>query len=148
MLAFELAQPSAEVAAALQLKSEEQILRLRRIPLADAVSVCVETMHLPCKLFPDLLSRLDPAQFLYATLSQLYGTQVDHADEVAEASVHVRGREAFAHTSQGSGVPIHADVPFVGWHARGVREVGLSGDRCKVVSRLTRKSRIEEEGVQ
>ena len=39
VLAFERAQPSAEVAAELQLKSEEQILRLRRIRLADAISV-------------------------------------------------------------------------------------------------------------
>src|SRR5438445_8619549 len=137
VLAFERAQPSAEVAAELQLKSEEQILRLRRIRLADAISVCVETTHLPCKLFPDLLSRLDPAQSLYATLSQLYGIQVDHADEVAEASAATSAEAKLLRIRPKAPVFRFTRTSFLsdGTPVEYVKSV-YRGDRCKVVSRL------------
>jgi GntR family transcriptional regulator len=148
-LAFERAQPSVEVAAALRLQPEEAILRLRRVRLADAVSVCVETTHLPFKRFPDLLSQLDPGQSLYGALQKHYGVQVDHADEVAEASAATAAEAKLLRIRPKAPVFRFTRTAYLadGTPVEFVKSV-YRGDRCKMVSRLTRKDRIEEKGVQ
>jgi GntR family transcriptional regulator len=147
VLAFESVPASEEIATALQLRPEEQVIRLRRIRLADAVSVCIETTHLPSKRFPGLLSRLDAGKSLYATLSNGYNVQVDHADEVAEASAATVAEAKLLRVRVKAPVFRFTRIAFLadGTPVEFVKSV-YRGDRCKVVSRLTRTSRIEEDG--
>ncbi len=147
VLAFERVQPFAEVAAALQLKPEEQVIRLRRIRLADSVSICIETTHLPLKLFPDLLTAFDPTQSLYQALSQRYGIHIDYADEVAEAST--------ATSTEAKLLRIRAKAPVFRFTRTAFSSEGQAiefvksvyrGDRCKVVSRLTSQVKSGAKG--
>jgi GntR family transcriptional regulator len=137
---FERVQPSAEVAAALQLKPEDQIIRLRRIRLADSISVCIETTHLPHKVFPDLLTTFDPVQSLYQALSQRYGIHVDYADEVAEASAATSAEAKLLRIRPKAPVFRFTRTAYSldGRAIEFVKSV-YRGDRCKVISRLTRQ---------
>ena len=143
VLMFKRMLPEEGVAEALHLSQGEEVIFLRRVRIADSAPLCIEATHLPARLCPDLLETFEPSGSLYRALSEKYGLQVHMADEVAEASVasaaeakllRVRAkspvfrftRAAYLH----NGVPIE----FV--------KSTYRGDRCKVLSRLTRQFEI------
>src|SRR5882762_7287577 len=53
VLQFESTEPSAEVKEALGLGAGEKIVQLKRVRLADSISLCIECTHLPLRFFSD-----------------------------------------------------------------------------------------------
>jgi len=143
VLTFEPVLAPAEVAAALHLEPNEQIVRLRRVRLADSISVCIETTHVPEKLFPDLLKSFEPTQSLYEEMAQRYGIRVAYADEVAEASAATPAEAKLLRIRHKAPVFRFTRTAFSvdGRAIEFVKSV-YRGDRCKVVSRLTRQVKI------
>lgn len=143
VLLFERAEPTEEVKEALGLGPGEKIFRLRRVRLADSISLCVECTHIPVRHCPDLLEKYDPRTSLYRALGERYGIQIDLADEVAEASV--------ANAEEAKLLKIRAKAPVFRFTRTAFLRTGqpiefvksaYRGDRCRVVSRLTRQLEI------
>jgi DNA-binding GntR family transcriptional regulator len=148
VLAFKRVRPDSAVAEALHLAPGEDIFLLRRVRLADSVPLCVECTHLPVRLCPDFQNAFDPRSSLYRTLAERYGVQIEIADEVAEASLATAGEARL--------LRIRKKAPVFRFTRTAYRLNGepvefvtstYRGDRCKVVNRLTRQSKIEGEGV-
>jgi DNA-binding GntR family transcriptional regulator len=70
----------ADVARALELPEGAPAFRIERLRLADDVPMCLETVHLPARLFPRLLDS-DLTGSLYALLGARYRTTVARADQ-------------------------------------------------------------------
>lgn len=139
VLAFKLITPAAEIAEALRLAANDQVFHLKRVRLADSVPLCIESTHIPARLCPELKSKFDPHDSLYEALFSLYAIQFDAADEVAEAAVasaeeakllRIRKGAPVFHFTRTAYLPGGEPAEFVSSTYR--------GDRCKVVSRLTR----------
>jgi GntR family transcriptional regulator len=147
VLAFRRIQPDSQVAEALHVASSEPVFLLRRVRLADSVSLCVECTHIPVRLCPDLQETFDPRESLYQSLLERYGIQIEFADEIAEAS--------FASPEEARLLRIRKKAPVfrftrTAYLHRGepvefVRSV-YRGDRCKVVTRLSRQVKLGTEG--
>jgi GntR family transcriptional regulator len=144
VLAFRRVRPDSGVAEALHLPSGEEIFLLRRLRLADSVPLCIECTHLPVRLCPDLQKTFDPNASLYRTLAENYGIQIEIADEVAEASL--------ATAAEARLLRIRKKAPVFRFTRTAHRLSGepvefvksaYRGDRCKVVSRLMRQSKLE-----
>src|SRR5260370_29889300 len=84
VLAFKRMLPEGDVAEALHLSPEEEVIFLRRVRMADSAPLCIEATHLPARLCPDLLEKFDPSGSLYRALAEHYGLQIHMEDEVAE----------------------------------------------------------------
>ncbi len=147
VLAFQRIQPDSQVAEALNLASNEEVFLLRRVRLADSVSLCVECTHIPVRLCPDLLEAFDPGESLYKSLTERYGIQIDFADEVAEASLacpqearllRIRNKAPVFRFTRTAYLHSGEPVEFV-------RSV-YRGDRCKVVTRLSRQVKLGGRG--
>jgi len=143
VLQFESATPSQEVKKALGLGTGEKIVRLKRVRLADSISLCIECTHLPLRFFPDLLKRYDPRTSLYEALGKHYGVQIDLADEVAEASVATADEAKLLRIRTKAPVFRFTRTAFLrtGQPIEFVKSI-YRGDRCKVVNRLTRQLEI------
>lgn len=64
----ELAAPSEELRAELDLATGDSVVHLERVLLADDLAVGLEDTYLPAGRFPRLLTEFDPAESLYAYL--------------------------------------------------------------------------------
>jgi GntR family transcriptional regulator, N-acetylglucosamine utilization regulator len=73
VLRFESTTASLAVAQALQLAAGEGIFLLRRLRLANGRPMALETVHLPEKLCPGILTESLEDRSLYALLRQKYG---------------------------------------------------------------------------
>jgi GntR family transcriptional regulator len=144
VLAFRRVRPDSGVAEALHLPPGEEVFLLRRLRLADSVPLCIECTHLPVRLCPDLQKTFDPNASLYRALAEHYGIQIEIADEVAEASLATAGEARL--------LRIRKKAPVFRFTRTAHRLNGepvefvksaYRGDRCKVVSRLIRQSKIE-----
>jgi len=144
VLAFRRVRPDSGVAEALHLPPGEEIFLLRRLRLADSVPLCIECTHLPVRLCPDLQKTFDPNASLYRALAEHYGIEIEIADEVAEASL--------ATAEEARLLRIRKKAPVFRFTRTAHRLNGepvefvksaYRGDRCKVVSRLIRQSKIE-----
>jgi GntR family transcriptional regulator len=140
VLRFEKAEPSEEVKEALGLMAGEKIIRLKRVRLADSISLCIECTHLPLKFFPDLPEKYDPQTSLYQALGKHYGIQIELADEVAEASVataeeakllRIRPKAPVFRFTRTAFLRSGQPIEFV--------KSAYRGDRCRVVNRLSRQ---------
>jgi len=72
VLTFRRIQPDSEVAEALHVTPSEPVFLLRRIRLADSVSLWVECTHIPVRLCPDCkrpLTRSSPSTSLSSTIT-------------------------------------------------------------------------------
>jgi GntR family transcriptional regulator len=148
VLRFETAEPSEEVKEALGLMTGERIIRLKRVRLADSISLCIECTHLPLKLCPNLPEKYDPRTSLYQALVKHYGIQIELADEVAEASV--------ATAEEAKLLKIRAKAPVFRFTRTAFLRSGqpiefvksaYRGDRCRVVNRLSRQIKQLVKGV-
>lgn len=143
VLAFKKMLPEGDVAEALHLGADEEVILLRRVRMADSAPLCIEATHLPARLCPDLLENFEPSGSLYRALAEQYGLQIHMADEVAEASVataaeakllRVRGGSPVFHFTRTAYLHDGQPVEFV--------KSTYRGDRCKVVSRLKRQQEV------
>jgi len=82
--AVEVAAPGA-VARALELPPGAPTFRIERLRLADDVPMCLETVHLPARLFPHLLET-DLTGSLYALLSSRFRTIITRAEQTFSAT--------------------------------------------------------------
>ncbi len=141
VLEFARVRPSREVSEALGLADGDEVYRLKRIRLADAVPLCLETTHLPASLCPELTRTLEPTGSLYQALWEGYGIQIDLADEIAESSVATAAEAKLLRIRPKSPVFRFTRTAYLlsGQPVEYVRSV-YRGDRCKVVSRLTRQT--------
>lgn len=73
VLEFEIAIPSPNVVAALQLAAGDKMLLLKRLRLANNKPMAVETVHLPAQRCPGLLDENLADRSLYETLTDKYG---------------------------------------------------------------------------
>jgi DNA-binding GntR family transcriptional regulator len=140
VLRFETTEPNEEVKEALGLIAGEKIIRLKRVRLADSISLCIECTHLPLRFCPDLPEKYDPQTSLYQALGRHYGIQIELADEVAEASV--------ATAEEAKLLRIRAKAPVFRFTRTAFLRSGqpiefvksaYRGDRCRVVNRLSRQ---------
>src|SRR6266581_1908261 len=143
VLAFKRMLPDEDVAEALHLNPSEEVIFLRRVRIADSAPLCIEATHLPARICPDCLKTFEPSGSLYQALTELYGLQVQMADEVAEASVataaeakllRVRGKSPVFRFTRTAYLHNGEPVEFV--------KSTYRGDRCKVVNRLTTQLEI------
>ena len=79
----------ADVARALELPEGAPTFSIERLRLADGMPMCLETVHLPVRLFPRLLD-LDLTGSLYALLTGRFRTSVARAEQTFSAALLTR----------------------------------------------------------
>ncbi|HYL83242.1 MAG TPA: GntR family transcriptional regulator [Candidatus Angelobacter sp.] len=147
VLTFKKTHPDSQVGEALHISRTEEVFLLRRVRLADSVPLCIECTHVPVRLCPDLQSNLDPAASLYRTLREHYGIQIEIADEVAEASLASAEEARLLRIRKKAPVFRFTRTAYFrsGEPIEFVKSV-YRGDRCRVVNRLIRQTRLGAEG--
>lgn len=76
---------SAAIARALELPEGAPTFRIERLRLADNLPMCLETVHLPARLFPQLLDA-DLTGSLYEILGTRFRTTVVRAEQTVSAA--------------------------------------------------------------
>jgi GntR family transcriptional regulator len=76
---------TTELSEQLKVDTEEAVLRLRRLRLADGIPMALEVTHIPLKHFPGLEKISFANQSLYSALRERFGVHAAWADEVIEA---------------------------------------------------------------
>ena len=76
-----------DVAAALRIVPDAEVILLARLRLADAVPLAIETAHLPFVLFPELLHHDFGVESLYDVLEKDYGCTLTQAEQTIEAAL-------------------------------------------------------------
>lgn len=84
LLATETLAADRLLAAALGVDVGTPVHRIERLRLADDVPMCHEQVHLPARIFPDLL-QLDLTESLYQTLETHYRVRISHAEQTTRA---------------------------------------------------------------
>jgi len=133
-----VAVPAGEEAAeALHLAPEEEVIRIRRVRVADAVPMGVETTCLPRALCPDLLDKFDPRLSLYRTLAQVYAIHIVQADEVVEAGLADSEEARLLRIPKRSPVFLFTRTAYIkGGKAVEYVKSTFRGDRYKITNRL------------
>src|SRR5215469_11773924 len=81
LLSFDVARTDIKTAEALGIKTDENVIRLRRLRLANGIPMAIEWSHLPVDVCPDLLAIFDPRASLYETLARHYGIHIAVTEE-------------------------------------------------------------------
>jgi len=76
-----------DVAAALRITPEAEVILLSRLRLADGVPLAVETAYLPFAMFPKLLHHDFGVESLYDVLEKEYKLSLTHAEQSIEAAL-------------------------------------------------------------
>lgn len=87
VLSFSITPADINTAEALRINTNDQVVSLRRLRLADEIPMAIEWSHIPAHFCPDLLETFDPRTSLYARLADGYGIHIAVTEEVAEAAV-------------------------------------------------------------
>jgi GntR family transcriptional regulator len=147
ILAFKRIRPDSEVAEALRIAADSEVFLLRRVRMADSASLCVECTHIPVRLCPDLLDVFAHGGSLYKTLGEHYGIQIEYADEVAEASAASSEEARLLRIRKKAPVFRFIRTAYLnnGEPIEFVRSV-YRGDRCKIVTRLSRQLKLGGKG--
>lgn len=141
-LDFGVILAEGEVAQALGLHPHEKVNRLRRLRIADAVPMGIETSYIPERLCPGLKAVFDRRGSLYEILAKRYGIQMAIADEEVEAGLAKTADARLLRIAKGSPVFIFTRTSYVqqGQAAEFVRST-YRADRYKIVNRLVRLKR-------
>jgi len=76
---------TASVAQELLIDADDEVFHFQRLRLADGSPLAFEDAYLPLDRFPDLPQKDLEKHSLYAILSDVYGVEMHHAEEVLEA---------------------------------------------------------------
>ena len=87
VLSARVVPATPEVAAALRLPPQAEVVRLARLRLSDGLPLAIETTHLPFDRFSGLLAHDFAVESLYAVLENEYRVALTHAEQVLEAAV-------------------------------------------------------------
>jgi GntR family transcriptional regulator len=141
-LGFDTVPAEKEVAEALALNSQENVIRLRRVRMADSAPMGIETSYIPERLCPNLEAKFNPRTSLYQTLSARYGIQMAIADEVVEAGLANSEEARLLRIPKGSPVFLFTRTSYV-QQGQAVEYVKSTyrADRYKIVNRLVRLNR-------
>lgn len=147
VLEFRRIQPDSQVVQALRGTAAEQVFLLRRVRLADSAPLCIESTHVPVRLCPDLEASFDPRESLYQFLGERSGIRIDFADEIAEASLATAAEGRLLRIRKNAPVFRFTRTAYLhnGEPVEFVRSV-YRGDRCKIVTRLSRQPQLGVEG--
>ena len=138
---FKTIRADAELAEALQLNLNEEVISLCRIRLANSQPMAVEESHIALRAVPDLMKTFNPRNSLYQALLENYGIQVMFADEIVEAGL-ARARESkLLRIAIGRPVFYFRRIACA-QNGKPVEYVKAAyrGDRYKLVNRLTRQA--------
>lgn len=124
--------PSPRVAAGLQLALGEQVVKITRLRLAQALPLLLETVYLPTALCPGLASADLTTQSLYSLLAERYHLQLARAWQTFESTIANDYEAELFGVPPGSGMILLEGVTFT----RDERPVEYfkaiyRGDRCK-----------------
>lgn len=144
VLSFGVEQPDIKTAEGLRISTDEWVISLRRLRLADESPMAIEWTHLPVNLCPDLLETFDPRTSLYEKLTQHYSIHIAVTEEVAEAAVANAEESRFLQINKGSPVFHFVRTSYL----RDGKPVEYAnstyrGDRYRIVNRLTADSEKE-----
>lgn len=78
-------RPPKGVQQRLKIGSEEKVLAIKRLMMADAIPIGIQTSYLPVTLFPDLINYVTDNISLYSVLREQYGTIITQAIETYRA---------------------------------------------------------------
>lgn len=87
VLEARIERASDNIAQALQLSPDAQVILLARLRLADGSPLAIETVHLPQTLCPHLLRHDFTRESLYAVLENEYGYRLTRAEQTIEAGL-------------------------------------------------------------
>ncbi|MFF0143876.1 GntR family transcriptional regulator [Amycolatopsis sulphurea] len=87
LLELEELPVEGELAKLLGIRTGAKMLRLRRLRLADAQPMALETTHLPLGRFRGLRKHITAGGSLYAVLREHYGVELERAEETIETSL-------------------------------------------------------------
>lgn len=137
LISSEVVVAGEEAAEALRVTPEDKVIRIRRVRVADARPMGLETTCLPQRMCPDLLERFDPRTSLYRTLSQVYGIHLVQADEVVEAGLANAEEARLLQIQKGSPVFLFTRTAYIeGGQAVEYVKSTFRGDRYKITNRL------------
>ena len=142
LLSFDIAHVDVKTAEALRIRTNEKVIRLRRLRLADGIPMAIEWSHLPVEVCPDLLETFNPRTSLYEKLARHYGIHIAVTEEVAEAAVANAEESRLLKIGKGSPV-FHLERTSYLHDGKPVEYVNSTyrGDRYRLVNRLTAESR-------
>jgi GntR family transcriptional regulator len=101
LLSAEEVPAPPEIARALELPAGAPTFRIERLRLADDMPMCLETVHLPVRLFPRLLDA-DLTGSLYSVLGTRFRTTVARAEQTFTATRLTRRQSDLLGVSAGS----------------------------------------------
>lgn len=100
-ISLELAEPAAEIAAQLDLKTGEKAYALRRLRSASGEPLIYSTSYLPARLFPHLTLADLQHNHLYSVMKQKYGQISVMAFEDVQAVTLNRQESKILHLQEG-----------------------------------------------
>jgi GntR family transcriptional regulator len=129
-----------EVAAALRVPPNSEIVRLQRVRIAATLPMALELSHLPRHLCPDLVEHFSPGDSLYETLWRRYGIRIQVADETVEVGLAGTEEIGLLRVRKGSPLFLFTRIAYVldGQPVEYVKS-RYRADRYKIVSRLMRR---------
>lgn len=102
VLEQKMVEAGPDVAARLRIPERTQVFVLRRLRLAGAEPMGLETAHIPADLVPGFLELKFDAASLYETLETRYGIAPDHASQKHFAVAVNREEAGLLHVPEGS----------------------------------------------
>jgi GntR family transcriptional regulator, N-acetylglucosamine utilization regulator len=144
VLSFAVEQPDIKTAEGLQIRTDEWVISLRRLRMANEIPMAIEWTHLPVHLCPDLLETFDPHTSLYEKLAKHYGIHIAVTEEVAEAAVANAEESRLLQINKCSPVFHFVRTSYLR-DGKPVEYVNSTyrGDRYRLVNRLTADSEKE-----
>jgi len=121
----------------LRVSPSEEIVVVKRLRLADGVSMAIETLHIPAALVPGVRAKEFEGSF-YELLRTRYGVKIASATQTIEPTVTNEEESAAL------GVPLHSPAFLFERTSRDADERTLEfvdsiyrGDRYRIISELT-----------
>lgn len=141
IMSLEIVPASHEMAEALRIAPGEDLVRLNRLRMADALPMAIESSHVPHRLCPGLVKYFAEADSLYETLLKRYAIQIQIADEVIEVGLASAQHARMLRMRKSGPLFLFSRVSYAatGGPVEYVKSA-YRADRYKIVSRLTRPS--------
>ena len=139
VLSLGVAPAPPEIAAALRIAPQSEIVRLERLRMAATLPVAIEWSHLPHHLCPGLTGHVSPEASLYETLGKHYGIRIQVADETVEVGLAEAEDARLLRVHKGSPLFLFTRVAYLadGQPIEYVKS-RYRADRYKIVNRLVR----------
>ena len=139
VLALGLVPAPPEVAVALRVAPDSEVVRLERLRMAATLPVAIELSHLPHHLCPGLVERFGPKDSLYETLAKRYGIHIQVADETVEVGLAGNEDARLLRVRKGSPLFFFTRVTYLadGQPLEYVKS-RYRADRYKIANRLIR----------